>query len=176
MDTQPQSSPQSHPPDLLADDPSALPEDGGGDDEDMDLDEEPGMLDEEGAASPTAITGADMTRTATMARPRTAKPALRRIKGKKLSKHGLEYPSLPPAVVKRLAQTFARTSGVKTKIGSDTLAAISQASDWFFEQLGDDLQAYSQHAGRKTIDESDMVTLMQRYVPIFSGGVSQFLV
>ncbi|KAH8162061.1 hypothetical protein CIB48_g6165 [Xylaria polymorpha] len=37
-----------------------------------------------------------------------------------------------------------------------------QATDWFFEQLGDDLSAYAKHAGRKTIDESDMITLMRR--------------
>ncbi|KAJ9161668.1 Centromere protein T [Coniochaeta hoffmannii] len=90
-------------------------------------------------------------------------PALKKKKaGVKVSKHGIQYPSLPPAVVKRLAQTFARTSGVKSKISPDTLAAIMQASEWFFEQLGDDLQAYAKHAGRKTIDESDMLQLMRR--------------
>ncbi|KAF4772768.1 hypothetical protein HER10_EVM0000677 [Colletotrichum scovillei] len=46
----------------------------------------------------------------------------------------------------------------------DTLAEIQRASDWFFEQLGDDLSAYAKHAKRKTIDESDMLTLMRRYV------------
>lgn len=86
-------------------------------------------------------------------------------KAKKISRHGIEYPSLPQGVVKRLATTFARNAGIpKAKISGDTLAAIMQASDWFFEQLGDDLAAYARHAGRKTIDESDMLTLMRRYV------------
>ncbi|KAL2127017.1 hypothetical protein VTI74DRAFT_11472 [Chaetomium olivicolor] len=80
----------------------------------------------------------------------------------KVSKHGIEYPSLPPAVVKRLAQTFAKASGAKGKITSDAMKAIMQATDWFFEQLGEDLQAYAKHAGRKTIDESDVLTLMKR--------------
>ncbi|KAK0729733.1 centromere kinetochore component CENP-T-domain-containing protein [Lasiosphaeris hirsuta] len=80
----------------------------------------------------------------------------------KISRHGIEYPSLPPAVVKRLAQTFAKTSGAKGKINPDTLKAIMQASDWFFEQVGEDLEAYAKHAHRKTIDESDMLTLMKR--------------
>ncbi|EKD15677.1 uncharacterized protein L3040_005976 [Drepanopeziza brunnea f. sp. 'multigermtubi'] len=81
----------------------------------------------------------------------------------KLSKHGLEYPSLPAGVVKKLATKFARTSGnSKAKINKETLEAIMQASDWFFEQVSDDLGAYATHAGRKTIDESDMVTLMAR--------------
>ncbi|KAK3354780.1 centromere kinetochore component CENP-T-domain-containing protein [Neurospora tetraspora] len=83
---------------------------------------------------------------------------------KKISKHGIEYTSLSPAMVKRLAQTFAKTSGAKGNISPEALKAIMQASDWFFEQLGDDLSAYAKHAHRKTIDMSDMLTLMKRYV------------
>ncbi|KAI8627862.1 hypothetical protein F5Y19DRAFT_157308 [Xylariaceae sp. FL1651] len=83
--------------------------------------------------------------------------------GKRISRHGIEYPALPPNVVKRLATTLAKTAGSsKGKISPDTLEAIMQATDWFFEQLGDDLSAYAKHAGRKTIDESDMLTLMRR--------------
>lgn len=78
--------------------------------------------------------------------------------GKKVSRHGIQYPSLPTSTVKRLAQRFAG----KAKIGPDTLSAIMQASDWFFEQLGDDLEAYAHHANRETINESDMLTLMRR--------------
>lgn len=89
--------------------------------------------------------------------------------GVRLSRYGIQYPSLPPAVVKRLAQTFAKTSGVKGKISPDTLAAIMQASEWFFEQLGDDLQAYAKHAGRKTIDESDVLQLMRRWVTFYTS-------
>lgn len=96
----------------------------------------------------------------------TTKPSISsRLKkpGKRISQHGIEYPSLPPGVVKRVAQRFAG----KSKISPDTLAALVQASDWFFEQLGDDLSAYADHAGRKTIEESDMLTLMRRYVASF---------
>lgn len=72
-------------------------------------------------------------------------------------------PLLPSGVVKRLATRFARTStGAKTKISKDTLAAIEQASEWFFEQASQDLATYAKHAGRKTIDESDVMTLMRR--------------
>lgn len=82
--------------------------------------------------------------------------------GKKAPRHGIAYPSLPAGVVKRLAQRFA---GRTSKIGPDALAAVAQASDWFFEQLGEDLRAYANHArGRTTINESDMLTLMRRYV------------
>ncbi|KAK3310756.1 centromere kinetochore component CENP-T-domain-containing protein [Chaetomium strumarium] len=102
--------------------------------------------------------------------PMTARgPQDRRLTKKtiKVSKYGIEYPSLPPAVVKRLAQNFARANGAKGKITPDAMKAIMQASDWFFEQLGEDLQAYAKHAGRKTIDESDVLTLMKRQVTIY---------
>lgn len=90
---------------------------------------------------------------------------VRKKKKVKLSKHGIQYPSLPAGVVKKLATTYARTGGnSKAKVSKDTLDAIMQATDWFFEQVSDDLGAYAKHAGRKTIDESDVVTLMKRYV------------
>ncbi|RDW63839.1 hypothetical protein BP5796_10341 [Coleophoma crateriformis] len=89
------------------------------------------------------------------------KPAQRR--RMKISKHGIQYPSLPIGVVKKLAGTFARTGGnSKAKISKGTLEAIQQASDWFFEQASEDLAAFAKHAGRKTIDESDLITLMSR--------------
>jgi histone H3/H4 len=83
----------------------------------------------------------------------------------KVSKHGIQYPSLPVVVVKKLATTYARMSGnSRAKISKDSLDVIIQASDWFFEQVSDDLGAYAKHAGRKTIEESDVVTLMKRCV------------
>lgn len=97
-----------------------------------------------------------------------AAAARKKTKRIKISKHGIQYPSLPAGVVKKLATTYARTSGHgKAKISKDTLNAIIQASDWFFEQVSDDLGAYAEHAGRKTIEESDVVTLMGRYGPYY---------
>jgi len=94
-----------------------------------------------------------------------AKHQAARKKRMKISKHGIQYPSLPAGVVKKLATSYARMGGnSKAKISKDTLDAIMQASDWFFEQVSDDLGAYAKHAGRKTIDESDIVTLMARFV------------
>ncbi|PWY82256.1 hypothetical protein BO70DRAFT_362178 [Aspergillus heteromorphus CBS 117.55] len=84
-------------------------------------------------------------------------------KQKKLSRHGIPVPNMPAGVVKKLATRFARArNGSKAKMSKETLAAIEQASSWFFEQASDDLAAYSKHAGRKTIDESDVATLMRR--------------
>ena len=95
-------------------------------------------------------------------------------KEQKVSRYGIPYPSLPSGVVKKLASTFARSSGNgKSKINNNlaaglisqcTVAAIMQATDWFLEQVGDDLGTYAKHAGRKTIDETDVITLMKRCV------------
>ncbi|KFA49641.1 hypothetical protein S40293_01459 [Stachybotrys chartarum IBT 40293] len=84
-------------------------------------------------------------------------------KQKRLSRLGIEYPPLPPSFVKRVAQTSLQTSGLSnSRISPDTLTALTQASEWFFEQLGDDLGAYASHAKRKTIEEGDVHTLMLR--------------
>ena len=94
----------------------------------------------------------------------TPKKTFRR-KSNKLSEHGLKYSSLPLGVIKKHAMTLTRygaRSGVK--LSRDTLDAIMQATDWFFEQISDDLGTYSEHAGRKTIDESDVLMLMRRYI------------
>lgn len=81
----------------------------------------------------------------------------------KVSRHGIPYPSLPVNVVKKLATTFARPNGTrKSQLSKETLEAIMEASDWFFEQVSDDLGAYARHAGRRMINESDMITLMKR--------------
>lgn len=84
-------------------------------------------------------------------------------KQKQFSRHGIPVSKMPSGVVKKLATQFARgRAGSKAKINKQTLAAIEQATSWYFEQVGEDLAAYSKHAGRKTVDESDVTTLMRR--------------
>lgn len=91
----------------------------------------------------------------------------------KVSRHGIPYPSLPVNVVKKLATTFARSNGTrKSQLSKETLEAIMEASDWFFEQVSDDLGAYARHAGRRMINESDMITLMKRSVNHFPQDLS----
>jgi len=98
-------------------------------------------------------------------RQRGNKTRPKKSKEQKVSRYGIPYPSLPVGVVKKLASTFTRSSGNgKSKIDKDTVAAIMQATDWFLEQAADDLGTYAKHAGRKTIDESDVITLMKRFV------------
>ncbi|RKF74873.1 putative histone-fold containing protein [Golovinomyces cichoracearum] len=94
----------------------------------------------------------------------------------KLSRQGIPYPSLPTGVVKKLAVNYAKTAGDnKPKINKETVDAIMQATDWFFEQASDDLGAYAMHAGRKTINESDVITLMKRQRQINASKTPFFL-
>lgn len=90
-------------------------------------------------------------------------PGISRRPTKRVSRHGIEYPPLPAPFVKKIAQNMLLSSGLSNhKISAETLTALTQASEWFFEQLGDDLGAYAQHAKRKTIEESDVATIMRR--------------
>ncbi|KAK7417010.1 hypothetical protein QQZ08_011808 [Neonectria magnoliae] len=109
--------------------------------------------------------------------PARTKSSLKsRKKQKRISKHGIEYPALPTSFVKRVAQTSLQSSGLSNqRISADTLEALTQASEWFFEQLGDDLGAYADHAKRKTVEESDVVTLMKRQRQIGSRATMFFL-
>ncbi|OCL02758.1 hypothetical protein AOQ84DRAFT_382334 [Glonium stellatum] len=102
-----------------------------------------------------------------------SKKSGRRRKELRVSKYGHEYPSFPPAIVKRLATGFARSHGNShVKISKETLDAIMQATDWFFEQVAEDLASYAEHAGRKVIDDSDVVTLMKRQRQINANTTS----
>lgn len=122
----------------------------------------------------------DVTRTTNLPETRRSpeiRGKARPVKKTRISQHGIEYPSLPPAFVKRVAQTALHSSGLSnSRMSPDTLAALTQASEWFFEQLGDDLGAYAQHAKRKTIEESDIITLMRRYVPVFKFDMYRLLI
>jgi len=77
-----------------------------------------------------------------------------------LSRHGIPYPPFPRQVIKKMATKFSRSA-----ISADTLDALAAASDAFFQQASEDLAAYSKHAGRKVIQDSDVVQLLRRYVP-----------
>ncbi|CCJ30863.1 unnamed protein product, partial [Pneumocystis jirovecii] len=74
-----------------------------------------------------------------------------------LSRYGIPLPSLPSAFVKQLVANFTTS-----KISKDALKEIILASDQFFEQVSEDLEAFAAHAGRKTIEDSDVIQLMRR--------------
>lgn len=83
----------------------------------------------------------------------------------KRSRHSIPYPSLPSQVTKKIATTCIRALGSKrSSISNETLTAIMKASEQYFKQVSEDLGAFAQHAGRKKIDESDVIAIMKRYV------------
>lgn len=176
-----QESPVRQPPELFEPMLDPQSDDDGGNDDGNDFgndygddfgDQDDGALDDIPEAesdveeAPVNVTGVDESG---IDETTVAQSAANRTTAKKrtikMSRHGIAYPSLPPAVVKRLAQTFAKTSGAKGKITPDALKAVMQASDWFFQQTSETLERYANHAHRKTIDESDMLTLLKRHEP-----------
>lgn len=82
----------------------------------------------------------------------------------KVSSHGISYSPINPMVVKRVASRFQRSflKGRRATINGEVLEALMEASDRFFEQVGNDLRAYANHANRKKIDDSDVTTIMKR--------------
>lgn len=80
-----------------------------------------------------------------------------------VSSHGVAYAPVSAVVVKRIASKFSRWSEkCKASLGKETIKAVTQATDCFFEQLGADLGAFAEHANRKNIDEGDVTTIMRR--------------
>lgn len=80
-----------------------------------------------------------------------------------VSSHGVTYAPVSALFVKRFASRFSRRSEkCKAPLGKESIQAVTQASNWFFEQLGADLGAFADHAKRKNIDESDVTTIMRR--------------
>ncbi|KAG5437663.1 hypothetical protein PCANB_000700 [Pneumocystis canis] len=75
----------------------------------------------------------------------------------KLSRYGVSFPSLPTAFIKQLVANFTTS-----KISKDALKEIVSVSDQFFEQVSEDLETFAAHAGRKTIEDSDVIQLMKR--------------
>ena len=88
----------------------------------------------------------------------------RRRRPLKLTRHGNKIPSLPTAFVKRIAvETQTRMGKKKPVLSREHVAALDQATEWFFEQVGEDLEVYATHGKRKKrVDESDVLLLMRR--------------
>ena len=83
----------------------------------------------------------------------------------KNSRHGVFCPVLPAANTKAVASRFLTSlGGRRSSVGKNVLQAIVDAGDEFFAQLGKDLEAFASHAGRKKIDESDVITVLKRSV------------
>lgn len=88
----------------------------------------------------------------------------RRRKRVKMTKHGSLVPSLPTSLIKKIAtEVQIRNGRRKPALGPDHTKALEQATEWFLEQIGEDLATYSSHGRRKRrIDNEDVLLLMQR--------------
>ncbi|KAG0248876.1 hypothetical protein BG011_009821 [Mortierella polycephala] len=75
----------------------------------------------------------------------------------RLSAAGLPVVSMPTSLQKQHIHTFSRL-----RVSQEAMQVVLEGSHQFFEQISNDLAAYADHAGRRTIDESDVECLMQR--------------
>ena len=98
-----------------------------------------------------------------------------RKKRTKLTCHGTMVPALPSSLIKRLAtEAMTKKGRKKPRLDRASVIALEQATEWFFEQVGEDLAAYSNHAGRKkTVDASDVLTLFKRQKVLGEPGALQ---
>ncbi|KAG0082127.1 hypothetical protein BGZ90_011745 [Linnemannia elongata] len=73
------------------------------------------------------------------------------------SRSGIVIPSMPTSLQKQLVHTFSRA-----RMSREAMDVILEGSHLFFEQASNDLAAYAGHAGRRTVDETDVELLMKR--------------
>ncbi|NXN90679.1 CENPT protein, partial [Bombycilla garrulus] len=73
------------------------------------------------------------------------------------SQRKLCEPQLPRSLIKDTFRHFA-----KMPITRDAFKIVEKCSEKYFKQLSDDLEAYTQHAGRKTVEAADLEILMRR--------------
>ncbi|NXG59659.1 CENPT protein, partial [Hemiprocne comata] len=51
---------------------------------------------------------------------------------------------------------------VKMPVAREAFKIVEKCSERYFKQLSDDLEAYTKHAGRKTVEMADLEVLMRR--------------
>lgn len=66
-------------------------------------------------------------------------------------------PQLPRSLIKEIFSHF-----VKMPVTRDALKIVEKCSERYFKQLSNDLEAYTNHAGRKTVEVADLEVLMRR--------------
>ncbi|NWI36398.1 CENPT protein, partial [Picathartes gymnocephalus] len=66
-------------------------------------------------------------------------------------------PQVPRSLIKEIFRHFA-----KMPMTRDAFKIVEKCSDKYFKQLSDDLEAYTHHAGRKTVEVGDLEVLMRR--------------
>ena len=85
-------------------------------------------------------------------------------KRQKLNALGNAVPNLPNSLMKKIIHQSQENAGKKkATLGKEHMKALEQASEWFFEQIGADLAAYSSHGKKRSrINTDDVLLLMKR--------------
>ncbi|NWV17227.1 CENPT protein, partial [Origma solitaria] len=66
-------------------------------------------------------------------------------------------PQLPRSLIKEIFSHF-----VRMPVTRDAFKIVERCSERYFKQLSNDLEAYTSHAGRKTVEVADLEVLMRR--------------
>uniref|UniRef100_A0A674HMZ8 Centromere protein T n=1 Tax=Taeniopygia guttata TaxID=59729 RepID=A0A674HMZ8_TAEGU len=66
-------------------------------------------------------------------------------------------PQIPRSLIKEIFRHFA-----KMPVTRDAFQIVEKCSERYFKQLSNDLEAYTHHAGRKTVEAADLEVLMRR--------------
>ncbi|NXU85112.1 CENPT protein, partial [Xiphorhynchus elegans] len=82
------------------------------------------------------------------------KPVPKRLK---TSQRKPREPQVARSLIKEIFSHF-----VKIPVTRDAFKVVEKCSERFFKQLSNDLEAYSNHAGRKTVEMADLELLMRR--------------
>ncbi|XP_074958022.1 centromere protein T isoform X6 [Phalacrocorax aristotelis] len=100
--------------------------------------------------------------------PRPAKPAApksslqrpqaKRVpKGSGVSRRKKSEPEVASSLIKNIFSHY-----VKMPVARDAFKIVEKCSEKYFKQLSNDLEAFSNHAGRKTVEMADLEVLMRR--------------
>ncbi|NXE96984.1 CENPT protein, partial [Menura novaehollandiae] len=66
-------------------------------------------------------------------------------------------PQIARSLIKEIFSHF-----VKMPVTRDAFKIVEKCSERYFKQLSNDLEAYANHAGRKTVEVADLEVLMRR--------------
>ncbi|KAM6118109.1 centromere protein T isoform 2-T2 [Pterocles gutturalis] len=97
------------------------------------------------------------------AKPAAPKSPLQPLRAKPLPKNlgASRRKTLEPQVASSLIKKIF-SHYVKMPVARDAFKIVEKCTHRYFKQLSDDLEAYSKHAGRKTVEKADLEVLMRR--------------
>ncbi|NXK10548.1 CENPT protein, partial [Herpetotheres cachinnans] len=78
-------------------------------------------------------------------------------KGSGVSRRKTSEPEIASSLIKKIFSHYA-----KMPVARDAFRIVQKCSEKYFMQLSSDLEAYSRHAGRKTVEMADLEVLMRR--------------